>query len=100
MKTKDEILDMAKKWFAEIADVRIHYPLTMVVRDNSKENTSKDLNDFFTSYGVKNYFSTSCEQWQNGLAESLWDPYLCWGRLQWPNQGSEEGSDSVPPRMG
>jgi hypothetical protein len=48
---------MAKRWFAEIADVRIHYPLIMVVRDNSGENTSKELNDFFTSHGVKNYFS-------------------------------------------
>ena len=54
MKTKDETLDMAKRWFAEIADVRIHYPLIMVVRDNSGENTSKELNDFFTSHGVKN----------------------------------------------
>jgi hypothetical protein len=42
----------------------------MVVRDNSGENTSKELNDFFTGHGVKNYFSTSYEQWQNGLAES------------------------------
>ncbi len=70
MKTKDETLDMAKRWFAEIADVRIHCPLIMVVRDNSGENTSKELNDFFKSHGVKNYFSTSYEQWQNGLAES------------------------------
>jgi hypothetical protein len=49
-------------------DIRINYPL--VVRDNSCENTSKGVNDFFTSHGVKNYFSTSYEQWQNGLAES------------------------------
>jgi hypothetical protein len=70
MKTKDETLDMAKRWFAEIADVRIHYPLIMVVRDNSGENTSKDLNDFLTSHGEKNYFSASQEQWQNGLAET------------------------------
>ena len=64
MKTKDETLDMAKRWFAKIAEVRIrvHYPLIMIVRDNSGENTSKDLNDFFRSHGVKNYFSTSYEQ--------------------------------------
>jgi hypothetical protein len=42
----------------------------MVVRDNSGENTSKKLNNFFTSHGAKNYFSTSFDQWQNGLAES------------------------------
>ncbi len=28
-------------------------------RDNNGENSSKDLNDFFTSHGVKNYFSIS-----------------------------------------
>ncbi len=42
----------------------------MVVRDYSGENTSKELNDFFTENGVKNYFSAPYEQWQNGLAES------------------------------
>ena len=35
-------LDMAKRWFAEIADVRIHYPLIMVVRDNSSETRRKN----------------------------------------------------------
>jgi transposase InsO family protein len=43
----------------------------MFVRDNSRENTSKEFNDFFTSHGVKKHFSTSYEQWQNGLAESF-----------------------------
>jgi hypothetical protein len=62
MKTKDETLDMVKRWFAEIADARIHYPVMMVVRDNSRENTSKDFNDFFTSLGVKNHLITSYEQ--------------------------------------
>jgi hypothetical protein len=33
MKTKDETLDMAKRWFAEIADVHINYTLIMVVRE-------------------------------------------------------------------
>ena len=35
MKTIDATLDTSKRWFAEIADVRINYPLIMVVRDNS-----------------------------------------------------------------
>ncbi len=62
---------MAKSWFAEIADLRAKYPLLVVVRDNSGENTPKELNDFLAENGVKNYFSTPYEQWQNGLAESL-----------------------------
>ncbi len=48
MKTKDKTLNMSKRWFIEIADLRSKYPLLMVVRDNSRENTSKELNEFFT----------------------------------------------------
>ena len=70
LKTKDENLAVAKRWFAEIADLQENYPLLMVVRDNSGENKSKELCDFFTEHGVKNYYSTPYEQWQNGLAES------------------------------
>ena len=70
LKTKDEVLHAAKRWFAEILDFRQKFPLLSVVRDKAGENTSKELNDFFTENGVKNYFSTPYEQWQNGLAES------------------------------
>jgi hypothetical protein len=42
----------------------------MVVRDNAKENTSQEFNINFTECGVKNYFSTPFEQWQNSLAEA------------------------------
>ncbi len=55
---------------AEIADVQKDHPVLMVVRDKAGENTSKELNDYFTKCGVKNDFSTSYEQWQNGLAEA------------------------------
>ena len=40
------------------------------MRDNAGENKSQAIIDFFESVGVKNYFSTLHEQWQNGLAES------------------------------
>jgi hypothetical protein len=70
MKTKDDILGIRKRWFAEIADLRAKHPLLMVMRDNGGENTSKELSDFFTENAVKNYFSTPYEQWQNGFAES------------------------------
>jgi hypothetical protein len=49
MKTKDETLDMPKRWYAEVSDIRERYPLIMVVRDNSTVNSSKELNDFFNS---------------------------------------------------
>ena len=71
MKTKDEVLPASKQWFTEIAKICQRFPSLSVVRDNSGGNTSKEINDFFTENGVKNYFSTPYEQWQNGLAESL-----------------------------
>ena len=70
MKTKDEVLQASKRWFAEIANIHQKFPLLSVVLDKAGENTSNELNDFFTKNGVKNYFSTPYEQWQNGLAES------------------------------
>ena len=70
MKTKDETFNMSKRWFAEVADLRAKYPFLVLVRDNSGENSSKEINDFFTDNGVKNYYSTPYEQWQNGLAEA------------------------------
>ena len=42
----------------------------VVVRDNAGENTSKELNYYFTKRGIKNCFSTPYKQWQNGLAEA------------------------------
>ena len=70
MKTKDEVLAMSKRWVAETADIQKDHPILVVVRDNAGENTSKELNDYFTERGIKNYFSTPYEQWQNGLAEA------------------------------
>ncbi len=40
------------------------------MRDNAGENVSKRINAFFKSKGVKNYFSTPNEQWQDGLSEA------------------------------
>ena len=70
LKTKDEALDAAKRWMAEIADLREKHPLLVVMRDNAKENSSKAICDYFTSMGVKNYYSAGYEPWQDGLAEA------------------------------
>jgi hypothetical protein len=40
------------------------------MRDNAGENKSMEIQEFFESIGVKNYFSTPHEQWQNGPAET------------------------------
>ncbi len=70
MKLKSEILKVVKKWFSDIADLRQKHKLVIVMRDNAGENKSQVIIDFFESVGVKNYFSTAHEQWQNGLAEA------------------------------
>jgi hypothetical protein len=39
--------------------------------DDADENKSQEIVYFFESLGVKNYFSTPNEQWQNGLPEAV-----------------------------
>ena len=56
MKTKDDVLGMSKRWVAKTADIQEDHPILVVVRDNAGENTSKELNDYFTEHGIKNYF--------------------------------------------
>ncbi len=44
------------------------HPILVAVQDKGQD-TSKELNNYFTEHGVKNYFSTPYyKQWQNGLA--------------------------------
>ncbi len=40
------------------------------MRDNAGENKSQEIVDIFESTGIKNYYSTAHEQWQNGLPEA------------------------------
>ncbi len=61
---------MAKRWMAEIGDLREKYPLRVVMRDNAGENKLKVLQEYFTLMGVENYYSTAYEPWQDGLAEA------------------------------
>jgi hypothetical protein len=70
MKVKSDIVKVVKKWYSDIADLRQKHTLVVVMRDNAGENKSHELIEFFESVGVKNYFSTSTEQWQDGLAEA------------------------------
>ena len=63
------MLDAAKQWYADIAELRQKYTLMVVIRDNAGENTSKAIKEFFIEKGVGNYFSTPYEPWQN-MAES------------------------------
>ena len=68
---------MSKRWMAEMADT---HPILVVVRDNAGKITSKELNDYFTDQGIKNYFSTPYEHGQNGLAEASVNSVTMLGR--------------------
>jgi hypothetical protein len=70
LKTKDEVDQTMKKWYSDIAKEREKYPLLGVMRDNAGENKSKSLTEFFENHGVKNYYSTPYEQWQDGQPET------------------------------
>ena len=59
----------------------------VVVRDNAGENTSKELNYYFTDRGIKNYFSTPYEQLQNGLAEASVNSVTMLGRTVMAESG-------------
>ena len=70
MKTKDELHQVVKTWYSDIADIRQNHILVVVMRDNAGENKSREMIEFFLSKGDQNYFSTAYEPWQDGLAES------------------------------
>jgi len=61
LKTKDEALNVVKKWYANITDLRAKHKLIVLMRDNVGEQ-------FLDSKGVQSHFSTPKEQWQNGSA--------------------------------
>ena len=70
LKTKDEVLMAVEIWYSDIAELRDMHKIYVVTRDNSGENSSKEIREFLESKGIQNYFSTPYEQWQNGQPES------------------------------
>ena len=66
------MLKVVKKWYCDsvIVDLRQKHKLVIFMRDNSGENKSHEMIEFFESLGVDNYFSAANEKWQNGLQES------------------------------
>ena len=79
------MLNAAKQWYADIAELRQKYTLMMliaVIRENARENTSKAIKEFFIEKGVGNYFSTPYEPWQN-MAESSIKSIMLLAKLRW-----------------
>ena len=49
LKTKDEMLKVVQKWYSDIAELREKHKIFVVMRDNSGENKSQKICDFFES---------------------------------------------------
>jgi hypothetical protein len=49
LKTKDELIDVCERWYAEMNELRQKYQLMVVMRDNAEENISLEIKSFFTS---------------------------------------------------
>jgi transposase InsO family protein len=63
------MLKVAKRWHSKCK-------LAVFVHDNSGENKSKEIMEFFASVGVLIHLSIPEEQWQNGAAESTFNSIL------------------------
>ncbi len=46
LKTKNDILKAAKKWYSDIGELRETHTLLVIMRDNADENKSKEIVDF------------------------------------------------------
>ena len=68
--TLNIVLQVVKRWYSDIADLRQKNTLVVVMRNNSGENKSKEIMDYFDYVRVRKQFSTAHEQWQNGLPEA------------------------------
>jgi hypothetical protein len=47
MKTKDQMINVLKRWYIDIADLRTKHRLVVVVSDNASENKSQEVKEFF-----------------------------------------------------
>ncbi len=87
LKTKHELIDADRQRYVQIADLREKYQLLVVMRDFAGENMSKEIQEFFTDKGVKSYFSTSYEPWQDGLGEAGIESVLLLARTEMAESG-------------
>ena len=49
LRTKDQTLDALKKWYCDIAQIRLKHRLAILMRDNAGENRSQAVEDFIKS---------------------------------------------------
>jgi hypothetical protein len=74
-KTKDQMINVVKRWYSDIADLRTKHKLVVVFCDNVGENKSQEVKEFFESKGIRNHFSTPRTLRKNIVSSPKWaDP--------------------------
>ena len=69
MKTKDDAIQVIKKWHSDITDLQNKHQLVVLMRGNASEYKSEEMMQFLESKGTQSHFSTPKEQWRNVAAE-------------------------------
>ena len=70
IKTKDQTLATLRRWYCDIAPLRAKYKLITLMRDNTGENRSQEIEEFIQSKDVQSLYSAPYEQWQDGQPET------------------------------
>ena len=89
--TEEGRVENCQEMVYDIAVLRQTHTLLVVMRDTASENKSQEVIDSFESMGVKNYYSTSHEQWRNGLPEAAINSVMnlswCCQKQSWLDRG-------------
>jgi hypothetical protein len=67
LKTKDEALNVVKRWYSYIADLRAKHKLVVLMRDNAGEYKSEEIMQFLDSKGIRT--SKSFQHTKRTMAE-------------------------------
>ncbi len=71
MKTKNDAIHMVKRWYSDIADLRVKQKMVVSMRDNVAEQKSGENMQFLDSEEIRSHFSTTKKQWQKGEAKPI-----------------------------
>jgi hypothetical protein len=69
VKSKSEVVEVFKRFYADTAIICSKHPLCCIQRDNAVENISNALKTWLTDNGIHSESSTPFEHWQNCRAE-------------------------------
>jgi hypothetical protein len=68
IKTKDQMINVVKRWYSNIADLRTKHRLVVVVRNNAGENKSQEVKEFLSQ---QEFRIISAQHVSNGRMDPL-----------------------------